>query len=118
MGLGLEGRQLTVSALSKTISHIKSFSLSVKHCMLMWPSDPGKVSYVAKIERIEVDERGSNVKVQVRWYYRPEESIGGRRQFHGEFWFCLLEQADLRSENFGRWRRRYHRKERRENVKI
>uniref|UniRef100_A0A2N9HHZ8 BAH domain-containing protein n=1 Tax=Fagus sylvatica TaxID=28930 RepID=A0A2N9HHZ8_FAGSY len=61
----------------------------------MRPSDPGKASYVAKIDQIEVDGRGSNVKVQVRWYYKPDESIRGRRQFHGEFWFCLLEQADL-----------------------
>ncbi|KAJ1423130.1 Zinc finger, FYVE/PHD-type [Sesbania bispinosa] len=32
--------------------------------------------------KIEQDSR-NNVKVRVRWYYRPEESIGGRRQFHG-----------------------------------
>ncbi|KAM2543177.1 hypothetical protein TB2_022528 [Malus domestica] len=52
-------------------------------CVLMRPSEPGKPSYVAKIERIEADSRGSNVKVHVQWYHRPEESLGGRRQFHG-----------------------------------
>ncbi|KAJ6925304.1 hypothetical protein NC651_009843 [Populus alba x Populus x berolinensis] len=31
---------------------------------------------------MEADSR-NNVKVRVRWYYRPEESLGGRRQFHG-----------------------------------
>uniref|UniRef100_A0A7I4ANN5 BAH domain-containing protein n=1 Tax=Physcomitrium patens TaxID=3218 RepID=A0A7I4ANN5_PHYPA len=43
--------------------------------------DPGKPPYVAKIEKIETDSK-RNAKVRVRWYYRPEESVGGRRQFH------------------------------------
>lgn len=51
-------------------------------CVLMRPSDTDKAPYVAKVERIEAGHRNS-LKVQVRWYYRPEESVGGRRQFHG-----------------------------------
>lgn len=65
--------------------------------MLMRPSDPAKPSYVAKIERIEADGRGTNVKVHVRWYYRPEESIGGRRQFHGSKEVFLSDHFDLQS---------------------
>ncbi|BBH09359.1 PHD finger family protein / bromo-adjacent homology domain-containing protein, partial [Prunus dulcis] len=56
-----------------------------------------KPSYVAKIERIEADSRGSNVKVHVRWYYRPEESIGGRRQFHGSKEVFLSDHHDVQS---------------------
>ncbi|KAL3614036.1 hypothetical protein CASFOL_042110 [Castilleja foliolosa] len=37
----------------------------------------------ARVEKIESDSRGASVNVHVRWFYRPEESIGGRRQFHG-----------------------------------
>lgn len=63
----------------------------------MRPSDPGKPSYVARIERIEADSRGANVKVHVRWYYRPEESIGGRRQFHGSKEVFLSDHYDVQS---------------------
>ncbi|KAK4755535.1 hypothetical protein SAY87_009292 [Trapa incisa] len=52
-------------------------------CVLMRPSDTGKPPYVARVEKIESDI-GNNVKVSVWWYYRPEESIGGRHQFHGD----------------------------------
>lgn len=63
----------------------------------MRPSEPSKPSYVAKIERIEADSRGANVKVHVRWYYRPEESIGGRRQFHGSKEVFLSDHFDVQS---------------------
>ncbi|CAN1125229.1 Chromatin remodeling protein SHL [Linum perenne] len=63
----------------------------------MRPSDPSNSSYVARIERIESDSRGANVKVHVRWYYRPEESIGGRRQFHGSKEVFLSDHCDIQS---------------------
>ncbi|OAY72775.1 hypothetical protein ACMD2_26869 [Ananas comosus] len=47
----------------------------VGECVLMRPSDTEKPPYVARVEGMEADHRG-NVKVRVRWYYRPEESIG------------------------------------------
>ncbi|KAL0444341.1 UNVERIFIED_CONTAM: Chromatin remodeling protein EBS [Sesamum latifolium] len=52
--------------------------------------------YVAKVEKIEADHR-NNVKVRVRWYYRPEESIGGRRQFHGVKELFLSDHYDVQS---------------------
>ncbi|KAL3722567.1 hypothetical protein ACJRO7_034869 [Eucalyptus globulus] len=70
---------------------------SVGDCVLMRPSDPAKPSYVARIDRIESDGRGTNVKVHVRWYYRPEESIGGRRQFHGSKEVFLSDHYDIQS---------------------
>ncbi|GLT72667.1 hypothetical protein SLA2020_445770 [Shorea laevis] len=39
----------------------------------------------------------NNVKVRVRWYYRPEESIGGRRQFHGAKELFLSDHFDVQS---------------------
>ncbi|BBH00703.1 PHD finger family protein / bromo-adjacent homology domain-containing protein [Prunus dulcis] len=65
-------------------------------CVLMRPSDTGKPPYVARIEKIEADNRG-NTKVRVRWYYRPEESIGGRRQFHGAKELFLSDHYDVQS---------------------
>ncbi|KAK4797880.1 hypothetical protein SAY86_030206 [Trapa natans] len=67
-------------------------------CVLMRPSDTGKPPYVACVEKIESDSR-NNVKVRVRWYYRPEESIGGRRQFHGSKELFLSDHYDIQSAN-------------------
>ncbi|KAH8517882.1 hypothetical protein H0E87_005701, partial [Populus deltoides] len=47
-------------------------------------------------QKIEADHR-NNVKVRVRWYYRPEESIGGRRQFHGAKELFLSDHHDMQS---------------------
>ncbi|MCH82379.1 BAH and coiled-coil domain-containing protein 1-like, partial [Trifolium medium] len=66
-------------------------------CVLMRPAEPSKPSYVARIEGIEADSRGANVKIHVRWYYRPEESIGGRRQFHGSKEVFLSDHFDVQS---------------------
>ncbi|KAI5069378.1 hypothetical protein GOP47_0015679 [Adiantum capillus-veneris] len=52
--------------------------------------------YVARLEKIEADNRG-NTWVKVRWYYRPEESLGGRRQFHGSKELFLSDHFDTQS---------------------
>ncbi|XP_075498228.1 chromatin remodeling protein EBS-like isoform X1 [Primulina tabacum] len=65
-------------------------------CVLMRPSDLDKPPYVARVEKIEADHR-NNVKVHVQWYYRPEESIGGRRQFHGAKELFLSDHFDVQS---------------------
>ncbi|KAI3879100.1 hypothetical protein MKX03_018048 [Papaver bracteatum] len=70
--------------------------VKVGDCVLMRPVETSKPSYIAKIERIEADARG-HVKVQVRWYYRPEESLGGRRPFHGVKEVFLSDHLDLQS---------------------
>ena len=62
----------------------------------MRPSDSDKPPYVARVEKIEVDNR-NNLKVHVRWYYRPEESIGGRRPFHGAKELFLSDHYDIQS---------------------
>ncbi|KAF8016717.1 hypothetical protein BT93_H2058 [Corymbia citriodora subsp. variegata] len=65
-------------------------------CVLMRPSESDKPPYVARVEKIEADHR-NNVKVRVRWYYRPEESAGGRRQFHGAKELFLSDHYDVQS---------------------
>ncbi|XP_051151994.1 chromatin remodeling protein EBS-like isoform X2 [Andrographis paniculata] len=50
--------------------------------------------YVAKVEKIESDYRNI-VKVLVRWYYRPEESVGGRGVFHGSKELFLSDHYDV-----------------------
>ncbi|XP_020231356.2 chromatin remodeling protein EBS, partial [Cajanus cajan] len=66
-----------------------------KDCVLMRADDTNKPPYVARVERIERD--GRDVNVHVRWYYRPEESTGGRRKFHGEKELFLSDHYDVQS---------------------
>ncbi|KAL0384050.1 UNVERIFIED_CONTAM: Chromatin remodeling protein SHL [Sesamum radiatum] len=81
---------------SYTVKHI-SKTIRPGDCVLMRPSDSSKPSYVARVEKIEADSRGANVRVHVKWYYRPEESIGGRRQFHGSKEVFLSDHFDFQS---------------------
>ncbi|XP_021969934.1 chromatin remodeling protein EBS isoform X1 [Helianthus annuus] len=64
--------------------------------VLMRSAENEKNPYVARVESIEADVKG-NVKVRARWYYRPEESIGGRRQFHGIKELFLSDHYDVQS---------------------
>ncbi|KAL2896341.1 Chromatin remodeling protein EBS, partial [Bienertia sinuspersici] len=58
----------------------------------MW----GNHHMFSRVEKIEADSR-NNVKVRVRWYYRSEESMGGRRQFHGTKELFLSDHHDVQS---------------------
>ncbi|CAL0310180.1 unnamed protein product [Lupinus luteus] len=64
--------------------------------VLMHPPDRDKLPYVARVDKIEHDNRNS-VKVSIRWYYRPEDSIGGRREFHGTNELFLSDHRDVQS---------------------
>ncbi|PNT68113.1 chromatin remodeling protein EBS [Brachypodium distachyon] len=64
--------------------------------VLMRASESDTMPYVARIEKMETDGRGS-VRVRVRWYYRPEEAKGGRRQFHGAKELFLSDHLDTQS---------------------
>ncbi|KAL3625050.1 hypothetical protein CASFOL_031718 [Castilleja foliolosa] len=70
--------------------------VKVGDCVLMRPSEVNSPPYVARIEKIESDNR-NNVKVHVRWYYRPEEALGGRRPFHGAKELFVSDHYDMQS---------------------
>ncbi|GFY94406.1 PHD finger family protein [Actinidia rufa] len=96
----IKGKLLILSPLSSQFPGESDFPgkfCLAGDCVLMRPSDSSKPSYVARVERIESDARGGNVRVHVRWYYRPEESIGGRRQFHGSKEVFLSDHYDIQS---------------------
>ncbi|KVI10709.1 Bromo adjacent homology (BAH) domain-containing protein [Cynara cardunculus var. scolymus] len=59
--------------------------------------DPSKPSYIAKVKKIVSDYNGDNVKVHVRWYYRPEEVVGGRKKFHGNKEVFLSDHRDVQA---------------------
>jgi hypothetical protein len=51
---------------------------------------------VAHVQRFEGDTWG-NVKARVIWYYGPEETIGGRKPFHGRKELFLSDDVDSQS---------------------
>ncbi|VFQ88931.1 unnamed protein product [Cuscuta campestris] len=65
-------------------------------CVLMRSPENEAVPYVGHVEKIEADDR-NNVNVTVRWYYRPEETKGGRQQFHGTKELMLSDHYDVQS---------------------
>ncbi|CAI7892595.1 unnamed protein product [Closterium sp. NIES-53] len=62
-------------------------------CVLLRAPDPNTPPYIARVEKIEADS-SNRVTMQCRWYYRPEDSIGGRRQFHGSKELFLSDHCD------------------------
>ncbi|GFP85072.1 lysine-specific demethylase phf2, partial [Phtheirospermum japonicum] len=72
--------------------------VKVGDCVLMRAPESNSAPYVARVEKIELDNHNKvRVRVRVRWYYRPEESIGGRRKFHGAKELFLSDHYDIQS---------------------
>eukprot|EP00250_Pteridium_aquilinum_P004817 c15015_g1_i1 orf=249-539(+) len=70
--------------------------VEVGDTVLMRNEESDTLPYVGRVEKLWADGR-NNVKVDVRWYYRPEESKGGRRQFHGSKELFLSDHIDTQS---------------------
>lgn len=70
--------------------------VQVGDTVLMRNEESDTLPYVGRVEKMWADGRNS-VKVEVRWYYRPEESKGGRRQFHGSKELFLSDHIDIQS---------------------
>ena len=73
--------------------------MTVGDNVIIRPAETERLPYVARIEKIESGFPSvvDNVMVRLRWYYRPEESIGGRRQFHGSKEVFLSDHIDTQS---------------------
>lgn len=66
--------------------------------MLIKSSQPDKQPSVALVNKLETNMEG-DFMVKVRWYYRPEESSLGRRQFHGAKELLLSDHYETLSAN-------------------
>uniref|UniRef100_A0A0D9W078 BAH domain-containing protein n=1 Tax=Leersia perrieri TaxID=77586 RepID=A0A0D9W078_9ORYZ len=84
---------------SFTIKGLKGpIKIKLGDYVLLMAPDPSKKPYVARVEEIEGSgAQDANVKFRVRWYYRPEESIGGRQPFHGSKEVFLSDHYDQQS---------------------
>ncbi|CAI9294734.1 unnamed protein product [Lactuca saligna] len=78
---------------------VKAINESIRpgDCVFMRSPNPSKPSYIAKVDKIVSDNNGSNVKVHIRWYYRPEESKGGTQPFHGSKEVFISDHRDVQS---------------------
>lgn len=55
----------------------------------------GEGPYVAKAVKITSDRAGKNVRIAGAWYYRPEDTKLGRRNFHGAKELFRSEHVDI-----------------------
>ncbi|KAF1881146.1 hypothetical protein Lal_00023179 [Lupinus albus] len=68
----------------------------VGDCVLMRSVDGSNRLRVAQVEWIDQDD-DYNMNVHLIWYCKPEESYGGRRQFHGARELFLTDQYSAQS---------------------
>lgn len=71
-------------------------ALSVGDSVMVNPDTPEGLPYIAWVKDI-VEGRGEDgeAALQVVWYYRPEEAIGGRKAFHGAKELFLSDHSDV-----------------------
>jgi hypothetical protein len=81
---------------TKSISARGRFFLTVGDTVLMRAQDPDEPPYVARVEELKNGAR-KNVNVRVRWYYRPEDTKCGRREFNGAKEVFLSDHYDTQS---------------------
>ncbi|GKC27508.1 bromo adjacent homology domain, zinc finger, RING/FYVE/PHD-type containing protein, partial [Tanacetum coccineum] len=83
--MSMPARRLQVHKLAKDhkidANSLFSYGFQVGESVLMRPSGERKAPYVARVQRFVGDAKG-NVNAIVEWYYRPEETIAGRKPFH------------------------------------
>ncbi|BBN09289.1 chromatin remodeling protein [Marchantia polymorpha subsp. ruderalis] len=70
--------------------------VKVGDCVLIRAPQRVESPYVARIEKIEQIPASDKVKtvVKLRWFYHPEETVCGRRPFHGEQELCKSDHFD------------------------
>ncbi|XP_076913121.1 chromatin remodeling protein EBS-like [Bidens hawaiensis] len=81
--------------MSQQINHregdLNSFTIKANDCVLLRPSNRNENVYVARV--VQVNEK----MVNIRWYYRPEETKEGRKNFHGKKELLLSNHTDTQS---------------------
>ncbi|XP_076941479.1 chromatin remodeling protein EBS-like [Bidens hawaiensis] len=72
-------------------------SIQPGDCVYMRSPESSNRPYIAKVKRIEPDDKGSDVSVHVQWYYWPEETTGGRKRYHGSKELFISDHYDVQS---------------------
>lgn len=53
-------------------------------CVLINAGGAATKAYIGRIRNVTSKSSSDNVRVQIAWFYRPEETKSGRQAFHGE----------------------------------
>ncbi|XP_059294700.1 chromatin remodeling protein EBS-like [Lycium ferocissimum] len=87
-----ENWHTSFQSLPRYMAALQHFN-AVGDCVLIRPEKANTNPYVARVEEIEP----GNKKIRIRWYYSPEETKSGRRQFHGAREVFLSDHYDEQS---------------------
>ncbi|GMH40234.1 hypothetical protein BSKO_08138 [Bryopsis sp. KO-2023] len=60
------------------------YSFKRDDCALINAGGAATKAYIGRIRSITAKGGADNVKIQIAWFYRPEETKSGRQAFHGE----------------------------------
>mmetsp|Transcript_17697 Transcript_17697/g.43924 ORF Transcript_17697/g.43924 Transcript_17697/m.43924 type:complete len:224 (-) Transcript_17697:95-766(-) len=61
----------------------KEVPFAVNEHVLVKPENPSEKPYVGRITEIYEKGADGDPEMRMRWFYRPEETDGGRKPFHG-----------------------------------
>lgn len=80
---------------AKSISTFNNTQITVGDSILVNPDTPEGLPYIAWVKDV-IDGGGGDgeAALQVVWYYRPEEAVGGRKAFHGAKELFLSDHTD------------------------
>ncbi|KAI8472588.1 MAG: bah-phd domain-containing protein [Monoraphidium minutum] len=80
---------------AKSIATFNNIVISVGDSILINPDTPEGLPYIAFVKDV-LDGKGEDgeAALQVVWYYRPEEAVGGRKAFHGAKELFLSDHTD------------------------
>lgn len=59
-------------------------SFQLDDCVLINAGGAASKAYIGKIRNVTARSSPDNVRIQIAWFYRPEETKSGRQAFHGE----------------------------------
>eukprot|EP00877_Chromochloris_zofingiensis_P003074 jgi/Chrzof1/12768/Cz07g06240.t1 len=95
------GKPLGKSKGSKlnTIQH-GSNTIKIGDCILINPDSSAGTSlpFIGRVKGITQPETG-DTEIELTWFYRPEEAVGGRKAFHGEKELFASDHVDFVHKN-------------------
>eukprot|EP00798_Chlamydomonas_sp_ICE-L_P021538 gene21538-28530_t len=80
---------------SRTSGGLKFPFMMVGEACLIKPEPPAPAPFIGKIK--EIWRTGSDdeaIELVLSWYYRPEEAVGGRKEFHGAKELFISDHLD------------------------
>ncbi|EIE18166.1 BAH-domain-containing protein [Coccomyxa subellipsoidea C-169] len=71
----------------------KNITYKIGDCILVRGAG-AKLPFVGQIRDVKIQGKSNQIRLQVAWFYRPEDAAGGRKLFHGEKELLKSEHLD------------------------